>query len=108
MSSVEFTYVQPNGTDKTVRVEDAGSVMEAALRQGVEGILGTCGGNMSCGTCHVQLSAELFAKIGGPEADEEDMLGSLDDRTATSRLSCQIRVDGDLRGARFRVMGSGS
>jgi 2Fe-2S ferredoxin len=82
--------------------------MEVALHNGVEGIEGLCGGNCSCGTCHVELSPELYARLGAPQEAEAEMLALLEDRTPTSRLSCQINVSELLLGARLRVMGSGS
>ena len=38
------------------------------------GIEGTCGGSLSCATCHVIIDQEWFDKVGKPSEDEEDML----------------------------------
>ena len=37
----------------TLDVKEGASLMEAATRHGVPGIIGECGGSMSCATCHV-------------------------------------------------------
>ena len=38
------------------------------------GIEGTCGGCLSCATCHVIVETGWFSKTGSPSEDEVDML----------------------------------
>jgi 2Fe-2S ferredoxin len=73
--------------------------MAAAVRQGVPGIVGECGGNTSCATCHVYVD-ERFAEMVGPPTDlEDDVLDlAVSDRRVSSRLSCQITVTPELDG----------
>ena len=42
MNSV--TFIQPSGTPATVAVETGTSLMRAAVTNGVDGIVGECGG----------------------------------------------------------------
>jgi ferredoxin, 2Fe-2S len=84
------TYVFDDGSQQTVQVAVATSLMRAALANQVPGIVGECGGSATCGTCHVYLehSTEPFAP---PSDDEEDMLDwTAAPRAANSRLSCQL------------------
>ena len=60
-------------TEHKVTVENGVTVMEAGRDAGL-GIEGTCGGCLSCATCHVIVDAEWFAATGAPNEDEMDML----------------------------------
>ena len=51
---------------------------------------GTCGGNMSCCTCHVYLSQSLYDTMEEPTEAELDMLDLAFDPKPTSRLACQV------------------
>ena len=83
----------------TAEVAEGLSLMEAAVAQNVPGVVGECGGNLSCATCHVQVAEDWAARVGGPEAFEDAMLDTVEAaRGATSRLSCQIRASADLDG----------
>jgi ferredoxin len=55
---------------------------------------GTCEGQMACSTCHVIVAPEDFAKLPEPSENEEDLLDLATHVTRTSRLSCQIVLDG--------------
>jgi 2Fe-2S ferredoxin len=89
MSNVE--YVLPGGERRVIEVQDGTSVMQASLDNLVPGIIGECGGEMSCATCHVFVAAEWYDRLGGRSPDEEDMLQvTAAEPTEFSRLSCQI------------------
>lgn len=73
--------------------------MAAAVRDGVPGIIGECGGNCSCGTCHVWVRPEFADLVGGPGDLEEDLLDlGVSDRREHSRLGCQIKLTDELDG----------
>ncbi|MFF2720428.1 2Fe-2S iron-sulfur cluster-binding protein [Streptomyces sp. NPDC058011] len=86
-------YKQPDGAERVVEAEVGDSVMQTAVRNGVPGILGQCGGVLSCATCHVFLAeenADDFAAVG---EDEDEMLDcAATDREDNSRLSCQLAL----------------
>jgi ferredoxin, 2Fe-2S len=74
---------------------DAGtSVMRAAVTNGVKGIVGECGGQAMCATCHVYVREEYLDGLPEIGEDEEEML----DCTASprddlrSRLGCQLKA----------------
>ena len=92
-------YVGQNGQEYDVDVADGESVMAAAVKNGVPGIIGECGGNASCATCHVWVRDDYIPLVGEPNAEEEDLLEmGVSDRREGSRLSCQIKMNDELDG----------
>lgn len=91
-------YIQPDGTSVDVDVPVGNSVMEGALRNGIDGIVAECGGACSCATCHVHVDQAWFDKLFPANGTELSMLEFAEGRAATSRLSCQIKVTEDLAG----------
>ena len=100
MPSIIFT--KPDGSEHNVTVETGVTVMEAGRDAGL-GIEGTCGGSISCCTCHVIIDKDWFPVVGGPNPDEEDMLDLADGLKPTSRLGCQIEVTDKLDGLRVSI-----
>lgn len=90
------------GSDGEMHIADAfagENVMSAAVRNGVPGIVGECGGNASCATCHVWVRPEYVDAVGGPGDLEDDLLDlGVSDRRDCSRLGCQIQLTDDLDG----------
>ncbi len=105
MSAIKITFVQANGAEKTISDGVVGeSLMELAKANGVEGILGDCGGGCACATCHVYVAPEWQAKVGKPDDIEDMTLDMVSDiRKPGSRLCCQISVAQDLDGLRVEV-----
>ena len=95
-------FVNSEGTEKSVEAENGLSVMEIARDNDLE-IEGTCGGSISCCTCHVIIDKDWFSIVGGPNPDEEDMLDLALGLQPTSRLSCQIEVTKELDGLRMTI-----
>jgi 2Fe-2S ferredoxin len=95
----KVVYVSALG-DATMVVGQVGeSVMAAAVRNGVPGIIGECGGNNSCATCHVWVRDEFTDLVGKPGDLEEDLLDlGVSERRDSSRLSCQIVLTDALDG----------
>ncbi|WP_425424413.1 2Fe-2S iron-sulfur cluster-binding protein [Streptomyces lushanensis] len=94
-----MTFVGSAGSEHTVDATAGDSVMAAAVRNGVPGIVAECGGNCSCATCHVWVREEFAPLVGPPGEMEDDLLDmGVSDRRSTSRLSCQIRVTPELDG----------
>lgn len=94
------TYVEFNGTRHTIDVPDGEHVMHGAVYNGIEGIVGECGGGLACATCHCYVDEAWTDKVGGPASqDERDMLESTAAEVkSSSRLSCQIFVGQQLDG----------
>jgi 2Fe-2S ferredoxin len=95
----QVTFVAIDGSRRTITATAGDSVMATAVKNGVPGIVGECGGNRSCATCHVYVDEDFLALVGAPNDLEDDMLDlAVSDRRATSRLSCQITVTEALDG----------
>jgi 2Fe-2S ferredoxin len=97
----KVTFVSDSGE---VRVADGAvgdSVMRTALNNAVGGIVGECGGVLSCATCHVFVDPVDLDRLEPMSDLEDEMLdGTVVDRRPESRLSCQIALTenlGDLR-----------
>lgn len=101
---MKVTWILPDGREISAEVADGISLMEAALANNVPGIIGECGGNLSCATCHVVVDETWFGRTGGPGEFENEMLDVTDaERQRTSRLSCQIPASPELDGLVLRV-----
>ena len=94
-----------DGAERTIDADDGNLLMEA-LRDSGCGIEGTCGGAMSCGTCHIYVSDAWLGRLPAKSEDETMMLEALADFVPLkpgSRLSCQIGVNGDLDGLEIEI-----
>ena len=101
---MKATWILPDGQSTTLEVAAGQSLMEAAVARGVPGIVGECGGSMSCATCHVVVDPGWFARTGDIGTFEDQMLDVTEaDREPTSRLSCQIKMTAALDGIVLRV-----
>jgi ferredoxin, 2Fe-2S len=97
------TYIEPDGTRRDVDAPKGTTVMEAAIDNGVNGIVAECGGACSCATCHVYVDPAWSAKLPPRQAQEDGMLDCVLDRRDNSRLSCQIVLTDALDGLLVRV-----
>jgi 2Fe-2S ferredoxin len=99
MSNTTINFIHCDGRSKSVSATGVGSVMQLAVSHGIDAIVGECGGNAMCATCHVYVDDQWIDRLPGV-SDEEDALldGAAAERRPTSRLSCQIRVEPELDG----------
>ena len=89
MSTLTFTLA--NGEKTVVEAKPNDSVMRAAVLNDVPGIIAECGGNAMCATCHVFV--ENSVNLPEISASEDEMLDcTAEDRTESSRLSCQLQA----------------
>lgn len=102
----KITYVEHNGKTHEVDVADGMSVMEGAIKHGVQGIEADCGGACACATCHVYVDEAFIEKTGKPSSMEESMLDFASDVEPNSRLSCQIKVTPELNGLVVKIPAS--
>lgn len=85
------TFTQPDGSASSFDADKGMSLMEVAVINGVEGIIGECGGQATCATCHVYVGPEYAGSLPGVDAAEEALLAVMaGERRAGSRLGCQI------------------
>ena len=100
MTNINFKL--RNGEIKKINAEDGLTLMEIARDHDL-GIEGTCGGSISCCTCHIVIDKDWFDKVGPANPDEEDMLDLAVDLQPTSRLGCQIEMSDDLDGLKVAI-----
>jgi 2Fe-2S ferredoxin len=99
----KITYIDFEGTARTVEGEAGSTVMETAIKNNIPGIEAECGGACACATCHVHVDENWRAVVGEPSPMEEDMLDFGYDVQPNSRLSCQIKVSDELEGLIVRT-----
>ena len=93
------TYISQDEKATTLDIAVGTSVMQAAVFNGVDGIVAECGGSCMCATCHVYVQDDQLAKCPPMETDEDAMLeGTASPRKPNSRLSCQLVVSPQMEG----------
>ena len=89
----KITYVHHNGTETVIDVQPGNSVMRGAVLNGVDGIVGQCGGGAMCGTCHVYIPEGNTIPLPPMKNVEDELLyGTVSERRDNSRLSCQLKI----------------
>jgi 2Fe-2S ferredoxin len=95
----KVTYKNADGTEELVQGSVGTTIMQTAVARGITGIVGECGGNLMCATCHVYVSDEWLEQLPDKSEDEDDMLDETEEpRRDNSRLSCQVKLNDDLDG----------
>lgn len=94
-----ITFRAHDGTATTLDVPEGWSLMQAATSNGVDGIVGECGGSCACATCHCYVDETLMAALAPPAQNELDMLENVAaERRPNSRLACQLKATAALEG----------
>ena len=106
LAMVKVIFIDPQGKRHETEEEEGSTLMNAALKNMVPGIEADCGGACACATCHVHIDPEWIKKIPGlanRSEMEEDMLDFAFDVQENSRLSCQVKITGEMDGIVIRV-----
>ncbi|HCS26073.1 MAG TPA: 2Fe-2S ferredoxin [Spongiibacteraceae bacterium] len=93
-----ITFIENDGTQHVVEIEDGKSLMEIAMANGVPGIDADCGGECACGTCHVIVEDKWISSTGSATDEELQMLDLTPERAPTSRLACQVNTSEQMDG----------
>ncbi len=92
--SVTVRFVSADRKDvREVTVAGGERLLDVAQADG-QPLEGTCEGQMACSTCHVIVDPADFAKLPPASEDEEDLLDLAAHAGRTSRLACQIWLEG--------------
>lgn len=94
----KITYIEYNGGERVLDLEPGRSLMQGAVDNSVQGIIGDCGGNCACATCHVYVDPDWFDRLGEKGEAEEMLLEEVFEVRPNSRLACQITVTDALDG----------
>jgi 2Fe-2S ferredoxin len=99
------TFHHEGGSADILDVGAGTSLMRAAVHHGVRGIVGECGGQAMCATCHVYVREPFLDALPEMIEDEDEMLEETvaprDGRR--SRLGCQVVVSEALAGIEVDV-----
>ncbi len=99
-----ITFVQPDGTRRTLDAAGEATIMHLAIRHDVSGLPAECGGQLACATCMVDVDAAWVARMPSAGPDERDMIEDrLGDVPPRRRLCCQIIVTEALDGLVLHV-----
>lgn len=102
-----FIVTTREGEERAIDAKDGESVMQTIRDAGIDELLAICGGCLSCATCHVYVDPAWADRLPTISDDENDLLDGSDQRTAVSRLSCQIQVGAALDGLRVTIAPEG-
>ena len=98
-------FLTPDGTPAAeTDAPDGTRLLEIAQSIG-QPLEGTCEGQMACSTCHVIVTADDFDRLPPASEQEDDLLDLAPHVTRTSRLACQILLDGSLPMLTVRLPG---
>lgn len=101
---MKVTWTLQDGSTVSADVAAGTNMMEAAVANNITGVIGECGGSLSCATCHVYVAKDWAERVGDVGDFEDAMLDVTEaERTGTSRLSCQIVADETLDGLQLFV-----
>jgi 2Fe-2S ferredoxin len=100
---VTVRFLTRDGAAHDVTVPEGRSAMLAAVGADVPGIIGECGGVMSCATCHVHVPEAWRQRVGPPGEHERAVLDFAEDVTEASRLACQIELRHELDGLTLTI-----
>jgi len=93
-----------NGEVQPLEAELHRTLMETIRDSGVVAdLLALCGGSCACATCHVYVDPAYAQRLPPMTDDEDSLLSGSEHRNPNSRLSCQIRIAGDLDGLRVEI-----
>ncbi len=97
-----ITYLHADGMSETIEVPEGTTVMRAAITNGVDGIVGECGGQAMCATCHVYV--QDAPDLPPLSEDEDEMLEAASSpRRPDSRLGCQLHAGTDFESLVVRL-----
>lgn len=99
----KLIVVTRDGNEHVIEGDTGLTVMENIRDNGFDELLALCGGCCSCATCHVHVDAAFAGQLPKLGEDENDLLDSTIDRSATSRLSCQLPFTADMDGLRVTI-----
>jgi 2Fe-2S ferredoxin len=102
-----ITLIDKTGARREIEAKTGQTVMEAATRNNVAGIIAECGGSCSCATCHVHVDVAWLPRLKPRSEDETAMLEFAEGADEFSRLSCQIKVTDELDGFLATVADNG-
>ncbi|KAF3426688.1 hypothetical protein E2986_05720 [Frieseomelitta varia] len=102
---VNVTFVRANGERIKAKGKVGDTILDIVVNNEIDlDGYGACEGTLTCSTCHLIFSKEVYDALPNEPTDEElDMLDLAYELTDTSRLGCQIVMTKKLDGIEVRV-----
>lgn len=98
-----ITFTEHDGTAHEVDLVEGESLMALATSNGIPGIDGDCGGEATCGTCHVIVDDAWISTTGTRSEEESAMVEMSPECEPNSRLACQLKACPSLDGLKVRL-----
>lgn len=103
---ISITVEDRDGSARDIEIPtDINLSLMEILKASAYDILATCGGMALCATCHVKIT-EGLDMLNEPSDQELDMLDTLPDADAESRLACQLRLGNHNQGLKLVIKGA--
>ncbi|XP_031847349.1 adrenodoxin-like protein 2, mitochondrial Ferredoxin 2 [Nomia melanderi] len=102
---VNITFVKASGEIIRAKGKEGDTILDIVVNNEIDlDGFGACEGTLTCSTCHLIFSKEVYDSLPDKPTDEElDMLDLAYELTDTSRLGCQIVMTKELDGIEVRV-----
>ena len=100
---VPMLVIGRSGDGRVVEAGVGTSLMEEIRAAGFLELRAICNGCCSCATCHVKVGGEAAGRLPPMGEEERELLAESENRTARSRLSCQITVTQEMAGLTVTV-----
>jgi ferredoxin, 2Fe-2S len=101
---VQVVFIELDGTRRSVEAKPEQTLMQAAFKAGIRGIIAECGGAAMCATCHCYVLETPGGALPAPKNDEIDTLEfNANEPRGDSRLTCQITVTAASEGMVLQV-----
>ena len=93
---IRLNVIDREGKKTAIDIDEGTTIRDAIEEKLFPDSYGVCGGNCSCGTCHVHVGPSDFEKLKAAEEDEISTLKEAAIKPTThSRLGCQIKLKKD-------------
>ena len=102
MAEITITVIDLKGQSHELVALTGWRLMEV-LRDYEMGVIGECGGALSCATCHVYIDPAWFNRLQTQSSEEQDKLDHALGVKKYSRLSCQIILGPEHQGLKVTI-----
>jgi 2Fe-2S ferredoxin len=95
MARIKFE--QGDGSEERLEASSESTVMSVAVRDGIAGINGECGGCLDRATCHVYVDESQSPVLPAPSDDEIELLSVVSAQQGpNSRLGCPLKIPSSI------------
>ena len=100
---IKVNFVDHLDQVRVVEAAVGSTLMQAAVDNGIAGVVAECGGFCSCATCMCYVDEQWAATLNRASDMEHAMLESAAGDKPNCRLSCQITLTNDMDGMTVRL-----